>query len=214
MGILGEASTELVGFLERGEWKNADKETGRIIAASVGSDGEDGLSDRELASADPRLFSDLDELWTAYSYGRFGFSRQAAAWARAEGDVGLFATFVGWRRRNAYVNYHALNFDLSAPHGHLPVGGPLGIYPRLEDCKVDGIFREMMKSALGEAREVGFSTFAARLFVRTPLASGKEFPRGFITPCWASARPAVLAKLVDHGLVDAEEGESPTREGS
>jgi hypothetical protein len=206
MDVGAETLADLVGFLERGRWKKADKETGRVIAASVGSDGEDGLSDGELASVDAGLIRELDELWMEHSHGRFGFSPQVAAWERAEGDVKLFATFVGWRRRNAYVTYGALNFDLSAPDGHLPVGGPGGIYwPSEDDSGAFRMMGESTKSVFWDLRQQGGIRRFAALVARAKLSGAKELPENsYSAAWWAPGRPAVLAKLVDRGSDDEE----------
>lgn len=116
-------------YLNKNQWKEADQATGRLMQQS---------------STDLLI---LDELWTRFSDGRFGFSIQSQIWQEvgcliaappdydygwwwetgdsdvAEEKVHKFAQRVGWiNNRSGWVGYESLDFSLNAPYGHLPLG--------------------------------------------------------------------------------------------
>lgn len=79
----------------------------------------------------------INRLWVYYSEGRFGFSVQKQIYLAVDRDYEQFGDRVGWRADGEWVNYHYLQFDRSAPQGHLPritwvlVGGYEGWKPAL-----------------------------------------------------------------------------------
>lgn len=138
-------------------WRAADVATDRLMryfAAAV-----------PVAAVPLVELQQIDDLWTSYSGGRFGFSIQARLWqsmggGRAGTDDGVtygtFAESVGWQRSlfeearpfeeagaasvlwqrvqgwlgrspvpqaSEELSYDELQFDLSAPPGHLPFPG-------------------------------------------------------------------------------------------
>ncbi|MBD2093643.1 GUN4 domain-containing protein [Trichocoleus sp. FACHB-591] len=119
----------LSNYLESNQWKEADQATTLLMQQS---------------STDLLI---LDELWTRFSAGRFGFSIQSQIWQEVgcaiaapphynysssweSGDsdfeqekIDKFAQRVGWiNNRSQWVGYEDLNFSLNAPYGHLPIG--------------------------------------------------------------------------------------------
>ncbi|NJK99232.1 MAG: GUN4 domain-containing protein [Spirulinaceae cyanobacterium SM2_1_0] len=83
----------------------------------------DADSIKTLACADLRM---LNQLWTATSGGKFGFSAQKALWLELGGGRGCdtmnqLGDAIGWRKNGAWLNYNYLTFDLhAAPVAHLP----------------------------------------------------------------------------------------------
>jgi hypothetical protein len=90
----------------------------------------DHLSDNDLQSYPCESLIRLDNLWTTYSDGRFGFSPQKEIWSflgglgsKPEGDGELerrFGDQVGWRVNDEWLRYSEYNFNPTAPPGHLP----------------------------------------------------------------------------------------------
>ena len=83
--------THLRDLLAEGKWKEADKETGRLLLAVGYLTAEKKVRDGEWTHADPRTdclnflhlwyfpckdLCTIDRLWLKYSNGRFGFSVQ------------------------------------------------------------------------------------------------------------------------------------------
>lgn len=124
----------LLNYLKNNQWKEADQTTDHLMRQS---------------SNDLLI---LDELWTRFSDGHFGFSVQSRIWQEVgcliasppnynyrlgcesgDSDVELekahrFAQRVGWMNdRGEWVRYENLDFSLNAPHGHLPLGDGRGI---------------------------------------------------------------------------------------
>ena len=124
----------LSDYLENNHWKEADQVTEHLM--------------RQL-SVDLLI---LDELWTRFSDGRFGFSIQSQiwqelgcivtippdykygmAWETGDSDVALekahkFAQRVGWMNDlGEWIKYENLDFSLNAPYGHLPLGAGRGM---------------------------------------------------------------------------------------
>jgi hypothetical protein len=72
----------------------------------------------------------IDQLWTTYSQGHFGFSVQQSLYldcgAKLDGDYPgdqiweQFGDRVGWRVKNRWIYYQDVVFDLAAVRGHLP----------------------------------------------------------------------------------------------
>lgn len=152
--ITGAANyTQLRDCLQAGEWELGDRETGRIvlgIAEKLRS--PEGLSKADKKSSPPINYLTeedwqkfpcedvyiLDRLWSDYSNGHFGFTVQAQIWQEVNGDYALFAEGVGWSMGDAvaWFTYSELNFDLSAPEGHLPAAP---FYTNLKTTKGLGV---------------------------------------------------------------------------
>jgi hypothetical protein len=125
--------TRLRDLLAAGEWKEADKETLLVMLQAAGRE-------QELAVEDIKKFpctdlNTIDRLWVKYSDCRFGFSVQKRIWEKCVWErvavtpnagyetYRRFSDCVGWRVKNAWLDYDNLTFDtINAPLGHLPSG--------------------------------------------------------------------------------------------
>ena len=117
-------------LLASGLWQKADQLTWEILIKAVGKDVREHLTRDDISNFPCQDFEIVDELWTEYSDGRFGFSVQNQVWQQAGGLDAKFAELVGWRHPlsidseflfpNEWLYYNELSFSLSAPKGHLP----------------------------------------------------------------------------------------------
>lgn len=190
---------ELDGLLAASKWRAADELTGRFIVRSVAPNA-DTLYERNLDDLSVELLEAVDATWRRRSHGRFGFEPQLRTLRRAHDGPELFATFVGWRRRGAYISYFAAQFDLSAPEGHLPIGGPDGIVFH-DDMSILKTLGEMAKSSIGLWRERGgprrvlWMAAKDRLFDAEPsedvVGNGMD---------WIGGRPLLLQRFDERNL--------------
>ncbi|UNU22858.1 GUN4 domain-containing protein [Microcoleus vaginatus] len=122
--------TNLRDLLAARRWKEADKETLRVILKAAGSKekGWLGISEsiEEFPCEDLRT---IDQLWVKYSNGNFGFSVQKRIYQSLGGttqeDEEIWERFgdkVGWRKNDKWLYYNDLTFsEKNTAPGHLPV---------------------------------------------------------------------------------------------
>ena len=121
---------KLRDLLAAGRWKEADRETERVIlkAARMESEGYLRLSDSHRFSCQD--LRTIDKLWVKYSNGNFGFSVQTEIYQSLGGtgnyyanDSGAWVKFadkVGWRKGGEWLYYSQLTFSIEHYRGHLP----------------------------------------------------------------------------------------------
>ncbi|RUS99228.1 hypothetical protein DSM106972_079300 [Dulcicalothrix desertica PCC 7102] len=130
---------KLHDLLKSGKWQEANNETTHILLELAHQNIYLKLEDiNNLPCEDIYI---IDSLWVKYSGGRFGFSVQKQIWETLKstkpndyvlamvigkdnvkfGETGIdFATRVGWRLKDNWLDYDDLNFSLDAAFGHLP----------------------------------------------------------------------------------------------
>ncbi|GET37524.1 serine/threonine-protein kinase [Microseira wollei] len=119
---------KLRDLLKAGKWKEADKETAKVMLQVAGREKEGWLDSDSIQNFPCEDLRAIDQLWVKYSNGRFGFSVQKRIWQEV-GDVEDLETEhrlgdrLGWRVKDEWLNYNDLTFSLNAPLGHLPRGG-------------------------------------------------------------------------------------------
>jgi hypothetical protein len=200
--------SQLRRSLERRKWREADRRTGQLLREALRFD-----RDREALVGLDRLET-VDSLWSAASDGRFTVARQVRVFRdEAALDPFRFATYVGWRRRNRFLLYSALNFDLSAPPGHLPVGGPDGLFNELGlDLGIGTELKEMWKAALPLYTKPGPMMRGAYMFAKAKVlgerpsvgdmkAGGDYLERKGHIPAleWLEGHVALFRRLADTG---------------
>lgn len=148
--------------LQAQNWKTSDRETRRIMLQISQrlrmsqnlppSEAEWLVNLDYLTEEDGKQFPlwdlcILDNLWTHYSDGQFGFSIQAQIWQELQRDYALFAEAVGWSMgKMDWRTYSELLFEITAPEGHLPaapfytkkglaVGWVASLSLRLKECQ-------------------------------------------------------------------------------
>jgi len=114
-------------FLKVGDWKKADEETLRTMLEVAGKT-EQGWLDAETIERFPAQdFKKIDRLWVKYSGERFGFSLQKKVWeeynspSQSDENWKVFGDRIGWCVGEHWLSYGQINFNISAPLGHLPV---------------------------------------------------------------------------------------------
>lgn len=165
----------LKNFLASQNWQQADEETWRLMCNISGkqsftqqmdifrpgyrfADSALSLQDIEQFSYQDLLI--IDELWREYSFNRFGFSIQKRIYESVDGDQQSFGDKLGWRQNNHWLFYSHVRsqFNLDAPPGLLPIGGPRGMVvlpweEELENAYRNGqVWSLIKKWADGEAK--------------------------------------------------------------
>ena len=120
---------QLETFLKNDQWKEADRETSRLMLQIVGKEADQWLSVEDIQNFPCEDLRAIDKLWVDYSHGKFGFSVQKKVWMDCGGVPGdydynvyrKFADQVGWRRSGNWLSYYELTFLLEGSnHAHLP----------------------------------------------------------------------------------------------
>ncbi|PSR15640.1 NTPase (NACHT family) [filamentous cyanobacterium CCP3] len=139
---------QLEQYLKNGQWKEADKETYRLMITTVGKEEGQYFEPDELLNFPCEELLAIDGLWVKHSQGKFGFSVQKEIYLSkevggiADGryDEEVFKRFgnrVGWRE-NSSLKFR-IKYGDYAPKGHLPLGwsGWVGyLFSRIEICKL------------------------------------------------------------------------------
>ena len=126
-------------LLAAGKWKEADKETARVMLKVAGRKNYQILDTKSTDNFPCEDLRTIDQLWVQYSNGRFGFSVQKRIYQSLGGtreyDEKVWDKFgdqVGWRKENEWnkwlpderskrLCYFQFTFSEKAPEGHLPV---------------------------------------------------------------------------------------------
>ncbi|WP_293348694.1 MULTISPECIES: GUN4 domain-containing protein [unclassified Microcoleus] len=119
--------TKLQDLLTTGRWKDADKETSKIMLEVAGRTDNGWLRVEDINRFPSEDLRTIDQLWVKYSNGRFGFSVQKRIYQSLGGgreyDEKIWEAFgdrVGWRVNKKWLHLNELKFDTKAPKGQLP----------------------------------------------------------------------------------------------
>lgn len=115
----------LENLLSEKRWKEADRETANRMWEVAGKWEERSLQAKDYDNFSCEDLRTIDNLWTKYSKGRFGFSIQRQIWESSDvsRDLGKFGIRVGWMQRNedgGIFYIPVTNFSLNAREGELP----------------------------------------------------------------------------------------------
>lgn len=118
--------------LQKQDFKAADAATTTIILETLNATRDD-LDPEALKRLPCTVLVVIDRLWRTYSDGRFGFSKQLAAYQNTGGSIdtlraqdikamGAFAQKVGWLVEGElqFDRYDQWDFSLNAPEGSFP----------------------------------------------------------------------------------------------
>jgi serine/threonine protein kinase len=119
---------KLRDLLKAGKWKEADKETARVMLA-VAKRENNPLSCEDINNFSCEDLCAIDNLWVKYSDGKFGFSAQKKIYqcvgGTRESDQKIwdaFADKVGWREEGKWFEeYENITFSKTKPKGNLPL---------------------------------------------------------------------------------------------
>ncbi|MBD2481000.1 GUN4 domain-containing protein [Planktothrix sp. FACHB-1365] len=118
------------------DWREADKETTRVMCLAVGREKEGCLEVVDINNFPCKDLHTINQLWLHYSNGKLGFSVQKEIYESLGGTREYnpkiwrkFCDQVGWRVKGRWINYveerwinyDELTFNLSIPSGHLPL---------------------------------------------------------------------------------------------
>ncbi|MEA5596800.1 serine/threonine-protein kinase [Rivularia sp. UHCC 0363] len=112
--------TQLRDLLKKGKWQEADTETWKIMCLSLSKPIGSYLFKGDIEKLPDDDLQIIDQLWTRYSRGRFGFSVQKEIYDGVERDYVKFCAVVGWSMYNSHSAGSDYYFNLKAPMGHLP----------------------------------------------------------------------------------------------
>jgi hypothetical protein len=120
----------LKNCLEQSDYQGADIETSSLWLKLYQKGERDWLSSNEIQNLPIVMIYQIDQLWSEYSDGHFGYTTQYRILSSLIDDVKYvdFRTFnklgirLGWAdERNGFIyDYSRLNFSLGAEIGHLP----------------------------------------------------------------------------------------------
>jgi len=127
-----QSTQYLESFLQKQQWKEADKETYRLMIQAVGKEYGDCFEPEELQTFPCEELRAIDGLWVKHSNGRFGFSVQKQIYVECGATLDgkypgdkiweKFGDRVGWRKDGNWLYYEDLNPSLSSPQGIFPGG--------------------------------------------------------------------------------------------
>ena len=123
--------TTLRDLLKAQKWKEADRETYRLMITIVGRKEGDYFRKEDLLNFPCKDLKTIDRLWVQASQGRYGVSVQKEIYVRCGGKLDReypgdeiwrkFGTEVGWRVNDSHwKRYSDLTWDSIYVPGHLP----------------------------------------------------------------------------------------------
>jgi uncharacterized caspase-like protein len=125
----------LESLLQKQNFKQADKETEKVILKVAKRQWEGWLRIEDAEKFPYEKLLIIDKLWLKYSEGKFGISVQKRIYQSLGGTTEYneklwesLADRVGWRQEGSWLAYRNLNFSLvTAMFGHLPWSPKIGI---------------------------------------------------------------------------------------
>ncbi|ACK71155.1 GUN4 domain protein [Gloeothece citriformis PCC 7424] len=122
--------SRLQTLLAEGNWRGANDETFLLLLKAANRDKQGWVTIEDVRKLPCWDLQTLDNLWTRYSQGRFGFSTQFQIFVATGNRPGRLAAIenyekfgdeIGWRKNNDWIQFKEnLDYSLNAPIGHLP----------------------------------------------------------------------------------------------
>jgi hypothetical protein len=139
----------LEGLLQGKQWREADKETYRLMITTVGKEEGQWFDPEDLSNFPCEDLLALNDLWVRHSEKKWGFSVQKGIWQEC-GSPGpyngktkvqweQFGDRVGWRKDGNWLEYKDLAFTYSVqlPWVGCVVAGLGGVlFSRVQTCKL------------------------------------------------------------------------------
>jgi hypothetical protein len=161
--------TRLRDLLAAKNWKEADKETYRVMIQAVGKEDGDYFNKDELLNFPCTDLRTIDHLWIKYSNGHFGFSVQKEIYlsvgGKADGkyNVGAgkkFGDRVGWRVKSNLIWIEDIIFETASPKGHLPF--EWGFWGFIGESEISSLASRLVKCNIFAKRTIFSRTFFQR----------------------------------------------------
>jgi hypothetical protein len=124
---------KLQGLLQLGHLKDADLETKRLLLELAGRTKEGWLRPEDITGLSQPSLVVIDQLWTHYSEGHFGFSVQCKIWQKFSSTLfsldtttqtlseNKFGQFLHWRVNSTWLSpWDTFDYSFQAPLGSLP----------------------------------------------------------------------------------------------
>lgn len=124
---------KLQEFLQSGQLKDADLETKRLLLELAGRTRDGWLRPEDITGLSQPSLVVIDQLWTHYSEGHFGFSVQSKIWRKFSSTLfssdiptqtlseNNFGQFLHWRVNSTWLSpWDTFNYSFQAPPGSLP----------------------------------------------------------------------------------------------
>ena len=143
---------QLAEYLMQGEWKEADKETLKVMLKVSNRKNQDYLDVEAIDNFPCEDLRFIDRLWVSASNGKFGFSVQKDIYLSLGGKReynqkvwNKFGDRVGWRSSGgSWLNYRDITFEINTHDGHLPLNfildlegkGFSSLAQRLVNCNI------------------------------------------------------------------------------
>ena len=113
------------------KWQEADKKTKESMGALQEIATKTYYINNEIQDFSCSHLKTIDSLWVEYSGGQFGLSVQNSIYLETGNNYEQwnyeaykrFTDRIGWRREGQWLSFEDIKYDISAPAGHLPLGG-------------------------------------------------------------------------------------------
>ena len=105
-------------------FEEADRFTSAVLRQLAGPEAEQRgyVYFSEVPSMSGKDLVTLDRLWTVYSQGKYGFSKQASLLGALDGRYDLLWPRIGWKKEGVWTRYpSSFDWTLNAPEGHMPL---------------------------------------------------------------------------------------------
>ncbi|NES18306.1 MAG: protein kinase [Symploca sp. SIO3E6] len=120
--------SELRNLLARKKWQEADNKTWDLLCQVLGRRAGYYLQTADIKNFPCEDLLIIDQLWSKYSEGRFGFTAQKRIYKEVEGDYPSFCDRVGWSLHNSNPLPSRSTFKLRLPFTQTPQM-PVGHFP-------------------------------------------------------------------------------------
>lgn len=195
--------SDLQILLREKAWKDADVKTAELITQLRGDNDSRGLRFNEIPNLPCKDLRTIDNLWSYYSSGKFGFGTQLRVLIESEYDLELFGKSVGWKNHDLWIAYSDVIFNLLSPRGHLPIGGNFGFLEKSEAVSLgngmSGLIEgqvQVIKAGLSDIfNPGGVERFGGRFIREFGFLGGNGFALW-----WAKGRIPLLNKYRNCGL--------------
>lgn len=118
----------LQNLLVQQQFEDADRLTSKIMRQLASKDAADRgwIYFSEVAAIATLDLQTIDQLWTIYSEGKFGFAIQRRIWLSLGKKWEDFWLQIDWKKGGSFTRYPGgFTWSLKAPKGHLPLSNQI-----------------------------------------------------------------------------------------